>query len=92
MEAAHRPTLTDTSARSSWITAIAFRRGYLVIFTTSGTALLYAHVPSWLPGLLVAGTARRSVGHAYHKLVKGRFLFNRIEAERVQELRALLAS
>jgi hypothetical protein len=78
---------------SSWISSIAYTRGFLAVFLTSGTVLLYADTPSWLPGLLCAGTGRRSVGLAYNRLVKGRgYQYQRIEdAARVAELRALMA-
>lgn len=100
---------THTANRSSWIQSVAFKRvgnrTWLAVFiadehapTSPGygtipVAMLYGDVPSYLPGLLVAGTAARSVGHAYNALVKGKFPYQRIEGrERVQELRALMSA
>lgn len=60
------------------------------------SALLYggpdSPIPSWLPGLIQAGTGGRSIGHAYHKLVKGKFPSQRVEGrEKVQELRRIMS-
>lgn len=60
------------------------------------TALIYggpeSPIPSWLPGLIQAGTGGRSVGHAYHKLVRGKFPSQRVEGrEKVQELRRMMS-
>lgn len=90
---------THTANRSSWIQSVAFKRadadsptGFLAVFLGTGIALLYGEVPSYVPGLLVAGTARRSIGLAYNRLVKGRYPYQRVEGrERVQELRALMS-
>lgn len=56
-------------------------------------AILYGpNLPSWLPGLVQAGTGGRSIGHAYHKLVKGKFPSQRVEGrEKVQELRRMMS-
>lgn len=87
---------------SSWISSVSYLRtprgdSFLSIFTQDGKALLYggpgAPIPSWLPGLLSAGLGGRSVGRAYHRLVKGKYPYQRIEGkERVRELRRLMRS
>ena len=79
--------MTDTNKKSSWIRTIAYRNGFLAIVTNSHT-MLYAGVPSWVPGLLVAGTARRSIGLAYNRLVKGRYEYERVDTAKVMELMA----
>lgn len=86
---------------SSWIESIRYKKlpdgsSYVAIFLKRDEALLYggpdSPIPSWLPGLVQAGTGGRSVGHAYHKLVKGKFPSQRIEgAEKVQELRRIMS-
>lgn len=55
-------------------------------------ALLYGpDIPYWLPGLLSAGTGKRSIGLAYNRLLKGKHSYQRIEgAERVAQLKAVL--
>lgn len=62
----------------------------------SHEALLYGGpefpIPSWLPGLVQAGTGGKSIGHAYHKLVKGKYPSQRVEGrEKVQELRRMMS-
>lgn len=59
-------------------------------------ALLYggpdSPIPSWLSGLVQAGTGGKSVGHAYHKLVKGKYPSQRVEGrKKVEELRRMLS-
>lgn len=58
---------TSTRDRSTWITSIAYRNGYLALFTRRGTALLYGPsdarpdgVPAWVPGLLKIGRVKPS--------------------------------
>lgn len=55
-------------------------------------AILYGpKLPSWLPGLVQAGTGGKSVGHAYHKLLRGKYPSQRVEGrEQVQQLRQLM--
>jgi hypothetical protein len=57
-------------------------------------ALLY-QVPaskSWLPGLLKAGTGRRSVGLAYNRLLKGKFEYQRVEGrDKVEQLKEMMS-
>lgn len=64
---------------SSWIASIRYLSTpdgahYLIIFAKSGEALLWkgtpSSIPSYLPGLIQAGTGGRSVGHALHVLRK----------------------
>lgn len=56
------------------------------------TALLYGpKVPSWVPGLVAAGTGRRSVGLAYNRLVKDKYDYQRVEGEdKVRELKEIM--
>jgi hypothetical protein len=76
--------MTTIVRRSSWIRSVAYRAGFLALFLAREdlhdppVALLYGSVPSWVPGLLMAGTGRRSVGLAYNRLVKGRYAYQRI--------------
>jgi len=84
---------------SSWIYSIAYRKlpdgsTYIAVFT-KGDAMLYGGdktpIPSYLPGLISAGTGSRSIGHAYHKLLKGKYPYQRIEGtEKVNELKELM--
>ena len=73
--------------------------GFLAVFLTNGKAILYHGVPSHVAGLLTAGTplsdemrVRWSVGRAYHKLVKGKYESQTVEAgsEKVEELKKLM--
>lgn len=87
--------------KSSWIDSIRYKKlpdgsSYVAIFLKRDEALLYggpeSPIPSWLPGLVQAGTGGKSVGHAYHKLVKGKYTSQRVEGkEAVQELRRMLS-
>ena len=56
-------------------------------------ALLYGpDIPSWLPGLLAAGTGKRSIGLAYNRLLKGRHPYQRIEGvEKVAQLKEMMS-
>lgn len=79
---------------STWIREIGYRNGYLAVFThgTRGQlkAMLYAGVPSWVPGLVKAGTGRRSAGLAYNRLVKGQYEYRAVEGEKAEELREMM--
>src|SRR5687768_16093338 len=71
---------------SSWISDILYRRTpdgqtYLALIlaprspqgsSAVPSAVLYSGVPSYLPGLLQAGLGGRSIGRAYHRLLKGK--------------------
>lgn len=62
---------------SNWIDSIGYIPGFLAIFRRDGVALLYSGkdghpIPSYLPGLVLAGTGRRSPGLAYNRLIKGK--------------------
>jgi hypothetical protein len=49
-------------------------------------------VPSWLPGLLQAGTGRRSVGLAFNRLLKGKYTYQRVEGrEQVEQLKEMMS-
>lgn len=80
--------------QSSWILRVGYRRGFLALFLRDGSALLYGGpetpVPSWVPGLIAAGTGRRSPGTAYHRLVRGKYDCNRVPATRIGELKAMM--
>jgi len=81
---------TTETPRSSWISGFSYRNGFLAVFTRQGPVLLHGNVPPHVPGLLKAGTARRSVGLAYTRLIKGRYPYQRVEGERVRELRRMM--
>lgn len=97
---------TDTHTRSSWIDAVGYvstlDMSALAIFThvkSQPVAILYANVPSHLPGLLVSGrvTAKDdgelSVGATYARLVKGKYASQTIEgAEEVNKLKEMMKS
>jgi hypothetical protein len=57
------------------------------------TALLYGpKVPSYFPGLVAAGTGRRSVGLAFNRLVKGKYTYQRVEGkEKVEQLKEMMS-
>lgn len=83
---------------STWIKEIRYKRvngqTFLALFLKDKdkpTALLYCGTPSWLPGLVHAGTGRRSLGLAYNRLVKGRYPYQRVEGSRVHELRRMMS-
>lgn len=90
--------MTTHTRSSSWISCLTYLRTsdghrFIAIFTRDGGALLYRGIPSHLPGLLAAGTARRSVGHAYHALLRGKgYEYQQIPKEKVGELRQMLAT
>lgn len=92
---------------STWIQGFTYRRlpgdrgRYLALFLrpedrkSTPTALLYGGpvtpIPSYLPGLLAAGTRKRSVGTAYNRLLKGRYEYQRVEGrEAVEGLKRML--
>ncbi len=98
---------TAPTPSSQWIESIAYHDGFLALFLhyddiDDTVALLYGPVPQglsgickpippWLPGLLKAGTGKRSVGLAYNRLVKGQYAYQRVEGvEKVNELRRLM--
>lgn len=55
------------------------------------TAILYGpDLPSWLPGLVTAGLGGKSIGRAYHRLVKGKYKGQTITGEKVDELKRLM--
>lgn len=97
--------------RSSWISSILYKRcpdghTYIAVFTRDKepTAMLYGGpenpIPSYLPGLLSAGTPKKnederghyhSVGRAYHRLLKNKYQCQVITGrEKVNELRKLM--
>lgn len=99
-----------TNLPSSWISSIRYRRTpdgttYVAVFLRSGSALLYggadSPIPSYLPGLLCAGTPRKgeedaavyhSVGRAYNRLLKGKYQYQLIEdAKQVNELKEIMS-
>lgn len=83
---------------SSWISSIAYKRigeeSYVAVFLKNRSeAMLYGpNLPSWLPGLVQAGTGGKSVGHAYHKLLRGKFPYQKVEGqEKVRELKEMMS-
>lgn len=82
---------------SSWISSILYKRigeeTYVaVMLKNEPVALLYGGkdtpVPSYLPGLLQASP---SVGKAYHKLLKGKYNYQRVEGvDKVRELKEMM--
>lgn len=88
--------------KSSWISSILYKRtpdgaSYVSVFLKGAdAALLYggptSPIPSWLPGLLLAGTGRRSVGLAYNRLLKGKYEYQRVEGkESVNALKEMMS-
>lgn len=83
---------------SSWISEVTYRclpdgSSYLALFLEDkDEALLYGpFIPPWMPGLIAAGTGRRSVGLAYNRLLKGKYPYQRVVGrESVKELRKML--
>jgi len=102
MSVSTRRTVTRTSTpSSSWISSLVYVRGgsrgqdrYLAIIPSDcdDCVLLYGGpttpIPPWLPGLIAAGTGRRSPGLAYNRLVKGKYDYTRVD--RAQFERALM--
>lgn len=85
--------MSTSKPDSSWIQSVHYHRGFLALVTINGDALLYGDtVPSWIPGLLCAGTGRRSPGLAYNRLVKGKYDYQRIEKEKVDNLIQMMES
>lgn len=86
---------------SSWISSVVYKKvgdeSYIAIFLRDRPeALLYggpeSPVPSWLPGLVQAGTGGKSIGHAYHKLLRGKFPCQTIKGEKeVKELKEMMS-
>lgn len=56
------------------------------------SAILYGpELPSWLPGLVTAGLGGKSIGRAYHRLVKGKYKGQTIKGQaKVDELKRLM--
>lgn len=79
--------MTTLAHRSTWLSSVLYHSGFLTLFLLDGTALLYANVPSWVPGLL---SAHRSPGRAYNLLVKGNYTYQHLDRERATELRRLI--
>lgn len=46
--------MTILAHRSAWLSSALYHSGFLTLFLLDGTALLYANVPSWIPGLIAA--------------------------------------
>lgn len=76
-------TSGNTSIPSSWISDVLYTRTpdgqtfLALVLAPRGSqgvpsALLYSGVPSYLPGLLQAGLGGRSIGRAYHRLLRGK--------------------
>lgn len=83
---------TSQPINSSWIKDVLYHNGFLALVTFDDTALLYGdNVPPWIPGLLCAGTSKRSPGLAYNRLVKGQYTYQKVEGKsKVSELVRLM--
>lgn len=79
--------MTTLAHRSTWLSSALYHSGYLTLFLLDGTALLYANVPSYIPGLL---SAHRSPGRAYNLLVKGKHLYQRLNAAQAREIKEMI--
>lgn len=76
---------TKPISRSSWVSEILYHDGFLLVVKQDGTGILHGpDVPSWVSGLVQAA---KSTGRAYHKLVKGKYQGQSINAADVRELR-----
>lgn len=76
--------MTTTYTDSSWVHSVTYSptgygRGDVTVHTRDGRSIARRDVPSWVPGLLVAGLAmrdgdqvRRSSGRAVNRLLLGR--------------------
>jgi hypothetical protein len=100
---------TSLHSRSSWISSLLYKRcpdgkSYLALILKTEPdqepkALLYGpDLPSWVPGLVAAGTPKgsgdehyHSPGRAYHKLVKGKYQGQKVEGkEAVERLKEIM--
>jgi len=87
--------MTSLSSRSTWLSSALYhadrtvntKRGYLTLFLRDGTALLYASVPSYIPGLIAA---HRSPGRAYNLLVKSKYPYQHLDREQARELKEMI--
>lgn len=79
--------MTTLAHRSTWLSSALYHAGYLTLFLLDGTALLYANIPSWLPGLL---SAHRSPGRAYNLLVKGKYTYQHLDAGQAREIKEII--
>lgn len=76
--------MTTLAHRSTWLSSALYHAGYLTLFLLDGTALLYAAVPPWIPGLL---SAHRSPGRAYNLLVKGNYPYQHLDRDQANEIK-----
>lgn len=93
--------MTTLAHRSTWLSSALYhadrtagatdcslsRCGYLTLFLLDGTALLYASVPSYIPGLIAA---HRSPGRAYNLLVKGNYPYQHLDAAQAREIKEMI--
>lgn len=63
-------SLKHPIARSSWISSVKYHAGFLVAFLKDGGCFIFYGVESHIAGLVLAGTGGRSVGHAFHRLLR----------------------
>lgn len=86
----------STSSRSSWISFLVFRNGFLAIFLARGGAILYTGVEPYVVGLLTAAqahaktTGQDSLGATYHRLVRGKYasqtVVDEVEVNKLKEM------
>lgn len=77
--------IKETKRTSEWIQSVGYSgagegKGFLIIIKTDGEAMVYEDVPFFMPGLLQAGI-RGSMGKAYHKHVKGKYKYTKLNEE-----------
>lgn len=63
---------------SSMIESVGWRTGQLYIRFQNGRLYRYDDVPVYVAFAVAVGWPEHSVGMAFHRLVRGRFKFNRI--------------
>lgn len=93
---------TSLHSRSSWIGSILYKScpdgsqyvAFILKREPGEEPLAYLYgpqVPEWIPGLVTAGTGKRSPGRAYHRLVKGKYPCQKVEGkEKVRELKEMM--
>lgn len=79
--------MTTLAHRSTWLSSALYHSGFLTLFLLDGTALLYASVPSYIPGLIAA---HRSPGRAYNLLVKGNYPYQHLDRDQAAEIKEMI--
>lgn len=93
---------TSLHRRSSWLASMLYKRcpdgsqyaAFILKREPHQEPLAYLYgpnVPEWLPGLITAGTGKRSPGTAYHRLVRGKYPSQKIEGrEAIESLKEMM--